>query len=323
MKNHLRPFYLALLLVSTTFCSKDPQAPNPIGTMGTNSGIALNNPGYPVGFNPQTCNTDTAGTYNFLEVEARNKSNVSDADFSTLRSAIEPALSDKFYQYGSYEPTFASEINQFSDDTKQFLQMYDDFLYSCYVAGRPETERPDYISDRLNSNFEGLAYNVANASYYSQEQKEQFAAAVEAARPLNQRALEVYTSLLSCESPYYRSSATKSPAKDVTGLGKKMLTLTFKEYEQLRNSGRIKAPIRDDTAYKSSFWKKLSKAAHKGFSMWLYTISGAIGGALQGAPYSVATGGASVAAGAFIGGFIGYAKGLQEVKANRCIFGPC
>lgn len=303
MKLVTRLLVLPLLLLGTTFCTKNQSDPTPNPTAATTSDAVA--PTTTIGVSG--CRTDTAGTGKFLYQEAYNQAGTDEATFRNIKAQLVTNPGYTISANGTVSGTGDdSRINGYSGTLNAIFLQYDDYLarYGQYGA----VENPDYIKQNIRDYFE-TSFNpdASSNSNLAQADKDRLRQLYTVAKPQMERAIRVYESLAPCEGVKATASRTAAPDKRL---------ISFEQYLKLPAAQRPPLP-----AMKlSGFFRILSKAVHIVITVVVNVVSGVsqgqkVGNAICGAKCGTV--------GSFIGGAYGFIQGLIKVGQNKCQFGPC
>jgi hypothetical protein len=312
---------LSLVLLGTTFCTRDHSDPTPTAKRGNSQDATQSAyPGAPIGFNPQTCSADPNGMNAALYQEVRNNTynltgtQISDAEFAALQNVAASTTPTPVDANGHVSGTpYDARLNNFVDGVQAQLNEYNYYVYYASLHGADVQNEEDQKAI-IQEQFE-LSIPVQPGEALSQAEQAKIAVLTSAARPQVNHALQLFSSLYQCE----RGGASRS----ASAVQKGKTEITFKEFKALRKAGKI-GDLSGAVAQRG-FWSSLTKALHIAASVIYWTVTAVF---TDGPKYEKAICGANpdpkCTAGAYyLAGATGFISSIIKVANNNCIFGGC
>jgi hypothetical protein len=310
---------LSLVLLGTTFCTRDYSDPTP-ATTRANSKDSVQP--YPIGFNPQTCSADPNGVSGPLYQEARNNayylngSQISDAEFSALQAAASSTPSPSVDANGHVSGTaYDTRLNNFSDGVKAQMDEYNYYVYYASLHGANVQSEED-VKAIIQEQFE-QTIPVQPYESLSQATQNDIALITSAARPQLEHALQLFSSVYRCENVYSRSAPTDGSVQKGTA------EITFKQFLSLRKAGKI--GDMSGVIAQRGFWSSLKKAVHIAVSLVVWTVVAIV---TEGPKFEKVLCGSSPSTSCttisyFLAGATGLGSSITKIANNNCIFGGC
>lgn len=314
---------LSLVLLGTTFCTRDHSDPTPSTTRanGQNSVPTHPYPENPIGFNPQTCSVDPNGINPILYQEARNNAyystgaQISDADFASLQSAATSTPSTTIDANGHVSGTpYATRVNNFSDGVKAQMDEYNYYVYYASLHGA-DVQNEEDVKAIVQEQFD-QTIPVQPGEAVSATAQQEITALTSAVQPQLTHAFQLFSSAYRCENIYSRSAKAD-------GTQPEKFAMTFKEFRSLHKAGKI-GDMSASVAQRG-FWSFLKKAVHIVVSVAVYAVVGAFtdGPKFQKAACGTPPPASCTTAAYFLAGAAGLINGIIKVANNNCIFGGC